>query len=90
MTMLTSFSSAGGSRFDHWCLAGTVLRLGSPILIAIGVAFAIRLGLPLDARAKTALTVFAGLGRGRLPGRRQLAHGVPRRQGASGTRLCAG
>lgn len=50
MTMLTSFSFAGGSRFDHWCLAGTVLRLGSPILIAIGVAAAIRLGLPRCSR----------------------------------------
>ncbi|MGE7471503.1 SLC13 family permease [Bosea sp. NPDC003192] len=64
MTMLSSSSSAelamaGGSRFDHWRFAGTVLRLGSPILIAIGIAAAIWLGLPLDARAKTALIVFA-------------------------------
>ncbi|KRE14950.1 hypothetical protein ASE66_16180 [Bosea sp. Root483D1] len=36
-----------------------MLRLGSPILIAIGVIAAIWLGLSLDARAKMALSVFA-------------------------------
>jgi sodium-dependent dicarboxylate transporter 2/3/5 len=64
MTMLSSSSPAdlamaGGLGSDRWRLAGAALRLGLPVLIAIGVIAAIWLGLPLDARAKMALTVFA-------------------------------
>ncbi|WID94918.1 SLC13 family permease [Bosea vestrisii] len=50
---------AGGLRSNPWLLARAALRLGLPILIAIGLAAAIWFGLPLDVRARLALTVFA-------------------------------
>jgi sodium-dependent dicarboxylate transporter 2/3/5 len=63
MTMHSSSPSAGlamvgGLRTNHWRLLGSALRLGLPILVAGGLAAAIWFALPLDVRAKMALTVF--------------------------------
>jgi sodium-dependent dicarboxylate transporter 2/3/5 len=62
MTMLSppsaALAMASGLRSDSWRIAQAMLRLGLPILIAIGLTVAIWFGLPLDGRAKTALTVF--------------------------------
>ncbi len=54
-----ALSMAGELRSHHWGMAGAMLRLALPILVAVGLTAAIWLGLPLDGRAKTALTVFA-------------------------------
>lgn len=63
MTMLSppsaAFSTANGLRSDHWRVARTRFRLAFPVLVAAGLTAAICFGLPIDGRAKMALTVFA-------------------------------